>query len=227
MLHKLLKAVVKTQKKHEIQFLNNQPDIKENVIYAVNHSCKWDTQYMIEIAEKHFKILGGKQRLKIVDRIVVTLNGIIWVDRKAKNSKVQSKAKMLKVLQSKGSLMIFPEGTWNLQPSLPVLPLYWGVVDLSRKSGTPILPVCMEYSDEKCKVKFGELIKLQENVDRVEETNKLRDVFATLKWDIWEKEAIVRRTSIDSGYWEREKINRLDEYPLLDYEYENSCVRVV
>lgn len=205
--------------------LNKHPKFQGSCIYAVNHSCKWDSQYMIEIAEKFFWLLAGKQRLKIVDRIAFIINGVIWVDRKDKQSKSESKEKMYKLLNKDESLCIFPEGTWNLTPSKPVLPLYWGCVELAQASGKPILPICLEYKSNICFVKFGELMYVDKNANKYIIIECLKGIFASLKWEIWEKFPIESRKNIESDYWEKEKQRRLNEYKLLNYEYEMSCIR--
>ena len=133
---KILKLIIRTQRKHKFVFLNSHPDIQANCIYALNHSCKWDSQYIMEIAPGSCTILAGKQRLKLIDRLVFILNGVVWVDRKDKSSKNASKEKMHAVLKKGKSLCVFPEGTWNLRPSLPVLPLYWGIVDVIYHQGS-------------------------------------------------------------------------------------------
>ena len=66
---KIFKKILKTQRVHEFVEVNEHPVITGNCIYAVNHSCKWDSQYLMELLPKRFSFLAGKQRLKIVDRM--------------------------------------------------------------------------------------------------------------------------------------------------------------
>lgn len=225
--HRVLKWIIKRQQKHTFLILNSPPYINENCIYAVNHSCKWDFQYMVEIAHKNFYVLAGKQRLKIIDRIAFTWNGTIWVDRKNKNSKSLSKKKMRKVLKRGKSLLIFPEGTWNLTPSTPVLPLYWGIIEIAKSEKVPIIPICMEYVENKCIIKYGDILNIADNEDKKIAVDKLRDIFATLKWDIWENYEVGRRSDVVNEFWEREVERRINEYKLFDYKYEMSCVRKI
>ena len=225
LFHKVLKCIIRTQRKHKFVFLNNHPDIPGNCIYALNHSCKWDAQYMMELGKGRCFILAGKQRLLLLDRIVFCLNGTVWVDRKDKSSKASSKGKMETVLRKGNSLCIFPEGTWNLRPSLPVLPLYWGIVDVAKSSGVPVVPMCFEYRERECFVKYGEAFTVSAKEDKAEVIGKLRDTFATLKWDIWEGFSTEDRKDIPEEYWEKEIERRLKEYKKLDYAYEMSCIR--
>lgn len=225
MFHKVLKRIIQTQRKHKFVFLNNHPDIQTNCIYAVNHSCKWDLQYVMELVPGCCTLLVGKQRLNLIDQLVIILNGVVWVDRKDKSSKAASKEKMYAALKKRKSVCMFPEGTWNLRPSLLALPLYWGIVDVAKKSRVPIVPVCFEYVGRDCYVKYGEAFAVGEEEDKAEVIKHLRDVFATLKWDIWEHFPIVHRDTISDDEWNKEVQRRLLEYTKLDYEYEMSCIR--
>lgn len=226
MLRKVFKKILQNQRIHKFVVLNTPPEqISPKCIYVVNHSCKWDGQYCMELLPGKFYILTGKQRLKIVDRIGIWLNGVIWVDRKRETSRHASKTKMLDKLSRGKSLLIFPEGTWNLEASTPVLPLYWGVIEVAQRSATPIIPLCLEYIEDKCVVKFGEPLHISENSDKAIEIGRLRDVMATLKWDIWEMFTEDKRENITDDYWDKEVEKRLGEYKLLDYEYEMGCVR--
>ena len=227
MFKSVLKKIVKAQRIHKFQQLNKHPDLNSNCIYAANHSCKWDGQYLMEIIPGEFSFLAGKQRMKFIDKFGLNWNGIIWVDRKDKKSKQASKIKMKKVLARGKSLCIFPEGTWNLEPSTLVLPLYWGVIEIAQQANVPIVPMCLEYVGDTCYVKYGDVIHIDEKADKKERIQNLRDVLATLKWDIWEMLPVGKRCDVDEDCWEKEVQRRLKEYELLDYEYEMSCVRKV
>lgn len=85
--HRLLKIIMKSIRKHEFHYINEVPNVLGKCIYAVNHSCKWDFQYMVELAPKPFTILAGKQRLNFIDRVGFIWNGTVWVDRQNKGSK--------------------------------------------------------------------------------------------------------------------------------------------
>ena len=49
LFHEILKTILKSIRKHDFYYISNIPDIDGNCIYAVNHSCRWDTQYMMEV----------------------------------------------------------------------------------------------------------------------------------------------------------------------------------
>ena len=223
--HRLLKFIISMQRQHQFEFLNKAPKIENNRIFAVNHSCKWDFQYMVELAPKHFYVLAGKQRLNFIDRIGFIWNGTVWVDRKSKTSKAKSKQKLNALLGKGKCVCMFPEGTWNLTPAAPLLPMHWGIIELAQKNCVPIVPICLEYSDENCFVKYGKPMYVDSDADKGEAIIKLRDTIATLRWEIWELHPQEKRADVETDNWEKYIASRLREYKKLDYEYEMSCVR--
>ena len=222
---RLFKMIMKSIRKHEIHYINDIPNVSGNCIYAVNHSCKWDSQYMMEVLPRPLYMLVGKQRLDFIDRFGFIWSGTVWVDRKDKTSKVKSKEKLNKLLQKGKNICIFPEGTWNLTPEKPMLPLYWGVIDLAQKNGVPIIPICLEYRKDICYVKTGDPIYVAEDADKLEEITKLREIFATIRWEQWEMFPQEKRCDVEEDYWEKYVTERLAEYPKLNYEYEKRCIR--
>lgn len=112
-----------------------------------------------------------------------------------------------------------------MEPSKPLLPMYWGCIDLARQSGVPIIPLVLEFRDLDCYAKFGEPIWVQNADDKAAKFEELKEIMATLKWELWELFPMVKRTEIDFTAWDREKASRIAAYPKLNYEYEKQCVR--
>lgn len=222
-LYTLLKRIFGTLRKHKFIFMNKPPDIPTNAIYAVNHSCKYDVPYACEAINRPAYVLVGRQRLKLIDRIFFMINGTVWVDRKDRASRKKSMSKMLYLLGHDANVLLYPEGTWNLTPSTPVLPLYWGVTDLARQSDKPVIPVVLEYYEGECIVAFGKAVFVSASDSREEKIRELRDELAALKWQIWEKMPHIGYTSASD--WQREAKRRAAEYPKLDIAYENSVIR--
>lgn len=129
-----------------------------SVIYAVNHFCFADTPIMGRIAPKRSYILLGKQRLGFSDWLYFVLNGVIFVDRKDKADMTASKQAMSAYLNKGRSIVMFPEGTWNLTDNQLMLPMKWGIIDIAKETGAQVIPVVLEYSREKkkCHARFGE-----------------------------------------------------------------------
>lgn len=138
LLHKalfpLLKLIFKSVRKHKFVYLNKIPKFTSNAILAINHSCKNDIPYACEAIGQHCYVLVGNQPLNLIDRLFFNINGTIWVDRKDKRSRKDSANSMVNLLNKGANVLIFPEGTWNLTPSKPMLPLYWGIIDVAQQT---------------------------------------------------------------------------------------------
>ncbi|MBE5965282.1 MAG: 1-acyl-sn-glycerol-3-phosphate acyltransferase [Lachnospira sp.] len=225
LLRPIILKIVTLQRKHKFIYLNQHPDVTENVIYTFNHSCKHDTPYAFQTMKGYGWLLAGKQRLEFIDRLAFIINGTVWVNRKDKDSKKKASNKMLKLLAKKQNILMFPEGTWNLTASTPVLPLYWGCIELARQSKCPILPVALEYINDEVYIKFGQTMYVTKEDDKSEKIEELEDAFATLKYDIWSQFPVIHRENGMKEEWDKEVLRRVTEYPKLDYEYEMSCIR--
>ncbi len=224
LIHPLILRLMKQQKKHELHMLNSHPKVVGNAIYAINHSCRYDMPYAAEAIKQHTYVLVGRQRLNMIDRIAFFLNGVIFVDRKSRSDKTIAKNKMKELILHGKNLCMFPEGTWNLTPSKPMLPLYWGIIDIARETKRPIIPLILEYEKEDCYIKWGEPFYVAETDAKQNKIEELSDKMASLRWDIWEIFPSLLRKELDDTEWEKEMYRRLAEYPKLDYEYERSVI---
>lgn len=230
-IHPFLLLIMKLQRilrRQKIHILNNCSNLdKKCALYVTNHSCRYDIPFACEIIGHRSNVLVGKQRLDFIDRLCFILNGVIWVDRHSSNDKKRAVQRMQELLSQGESILMFPEGTWNLEPSKPMLPMYWGCIDIARCTNVPIVPFVLEYKDKDCYVKFGAPIYVKETDEKSIKFEKLTETMATLKWEIWEEFPITKRQEVDLIEWEREKVARIKAYPKLDYEYEMSCVRKI
>lgn len=224
-IHPLLLKAMPGRRNFPIEVLNEMPQAAGNKIFAINHSCVMDLPVSSEIIKEHYYLLVGKQSLGLVDRIFFFLNGVVYVDRKDKKNKKKSSEKMLQLLQEGKSLLICPEGTWNLTPSKPMLPLNWGIITLAKQTGVPIIPLIMEYYPDCCYAKFGAQLYINQDMDKQEGIELLEEEMATLKWDIWERFPVQKRTDDMKAEFEEMIQNRVAAYPKFDLKYEMSVVR--
>lgn len=228
-LHHILLTIMvnqRKQRKQELHILNKHPICDEQVaIWAVNHSCRYDVPITCEVIGHRVNILAGKQRLDFVDRICFWLNGVVWVDRQSAKHKKKASKKLLKLLQKSEGIVIYPEGTWNLEPSMPLLSMYWGCIDLAKQSGVPIIPLILEFKGLDCYAKCGTPIYVQKADEKSAKFEELKETMATLKWEMWEMFPQESRSELDLKIWDKEKEARITAYPKLDYVYEKKCVR--
>lgn len=200
----------------------------ENVpsIYVVNHSCFQDTPIVCNCIKDKAYILAGKQELEFLDNIFFRLYGSIFVDRKDKNDMSLSKDVMEKYIEKGVSLIVFPEATWNLSEELLMLPMKWGIIDIAKNTGAQIIPILLKYdkSENQCHVKYYDPILIDEAIDKKEAINNIRDMMATDIWNDMLRFEQLKRTEIDVDYLREKMLSVIDEYPKLDFDYEQSVV---
>lgn len=224
-IHPLLLKAMPGRRDFPIKILNDMPKVHGNKIFAINHSCVYDGPVSSEVIKDHFYFLVGKQSLELIDRIFFFLNGVVYVDRKSKKNKKKSSKRMLKILRQGKSLLICPEGTWNLTPSKPMLPLNWGIIDLAKQTGVPIITLILEYYQDCCYAKYGEAIYINEDTSKQKGIEELEEAMATLKWDIWEMFPVQKRTDEMKAEFDEMVRKRVAAYPKFNYEYEMSVIR--
>lgn len=196
------------------------------VIYAVNHFCFADTPIMGRITPRRSYILLGKQRLGFSDWLYFILNGVIFVDRKDKEDMAASKQAMSAYLHIGRSIVMFPEGTWNLTENQLMLPMKWGIIDIAKETGAQIIPTVLQYDREKkkCFVRFDVPMVFTPEDSKAEAIIALRDTLATMRWDFWERNGTFSRASLDMDSERKKLFYSVEEYPPIDWEYESSCI---
>lgn len=226
-LHELLFLFVKNMSKKYIHgelIIDNKLSHKEPVIYAVNHTNVSDTPVVFHTLNKQTYILAGTKSQKLIDSIGFNLNGVVWVDRHSAKSRRKSTDKIYKILSSGGSVMWFPEGTWNLTENLLMLPMRYGIVKMAVKANVPIVPISIHYSGDKIHSRVGEALTVTDNEDAITAITRLRDVLATMKYEQMEACGVYRRTDVDKKEFEILIKASLEEYPTFNREYEENCV---
>lgn len=215
---KIKYKVVKTNKYQKIK------DIP--AIYIVNHYRSQDTPIVCNYIKEHAYILAGKQKLKPEDELFFKGYGSIFVDRKDKEDTGLSKIPMTSYLNQKESLIVFPEATWCLDEALLTLPIKWGAIGLAQDTGAQIITIDLNYDDEnkKCYITYGEPQFVDNSEDKAKRNEDLRNKMAEQKWYQLEKKEILERSKIDVEELRKEHLLPLEEYPELDYEYEQAII---
>lgn len=194
------------------------------IIFAVTHIGKFDIEVLSEAIKDHYYLLSGDYEhiQGIIDAPFIATNGVIYFNERVKEDRAAVSMKMIKHLQGGGNLMYFPEGTWNVTPNLPMLPCYWGIVEVAQKGNAMIIPVAGEQYGKHFKVRIGKNIDMLQFGSSKEEKSKaieyLRDTLATLKWEIWETES-QRRSELGGNEWTQYQEERFREWPYFSLEY--------
>lgn len=196
------------------------------VIYAANHFCFADTPIMGRITPKRSYILLGKQRLGFSDWLFFFLNGAIHVDRKDKEDMATSKLAMSAYLRKGRSIVMFPEGTWNLTENQLMLPMKWGIIDIAKETGAQIIPTLLEYDREQkqCHVRFGAPLVFSAEDNKADSIAALRDTLATMRWEYCERNGTFSRANLDMDAERKKLFYSVEEFPTVDWEYESSCI---
>lgn len=195
------------------------------IIFALTHVGKFDIEVSAMGIKSHFYLLSGDyEHLQgLIDGAFLLINGVLYFNEKVKSDRIKVVDRMIDHLKLGGNLVYFPEGTWNLQPELPMLPCYWGIVDVAQKSNAIIIPVAVEQYNRRFKINIGKNFDMQtfgsDSAEKARAISSLRDVLATLKWEIWETEPILKRNELLGNEWDDYIKARLGEWPYFSLEY--------
>lgn len=124
----------------------------KKIIYAGTHGFHDDIIFSMKTINKHVYLLYGSLMdfYKSFHGLGLWINGVILVDRKIKKSRQSSIDKMVKTLKMGTDILMFPEGTWNKNESVPVQKLYPGIYDVAEKTGAWVVPMATVLDGNIC-----------------------------------------------------------------------------
>lgn len=208
------------------EIINNKKTKTDRpIIFAITHVGKFDIEVISEAIKEHYYLLSGdfEHIQGIIDAPFLGLNGVFYFNEKDKNDRKAVSQKMIDHLKDNGNLMYFIEGTWNLSPNLPMLPCYWGIVDIAKKGNAIIVPVAAEQYGKKFVINIGENFDMNLFGDSLENKSlaidTLRDTLATLKWEIWESVSRLNRKDVTGDEWDKYVSDRYSEWTYFNDEY--------
>lgn len=172
------------------------------LIYACTHVGRYDIEMALQLIRGPAYFLMGDPGAvyKNFDGAVLWLNGVIFVDTAYKEDRYIGKENCIKVLEQGASLLIFPEGAWNITENQIVMPLFPGTAEMAIRTGAEIVPIAIEQYGKHYYANVGENISPvgYTLTQRQELTDLLRDALCTLKWDIWTRFPPVSRADLPS-----------------------------
>lgn len=186
--------------KHTFEIINDKR-IKTNkqYVFMPTHVGKFDLERIFEACNTSCWIFNSDPETvyKNFDGFSLNASGVIHIDTYSKSDRKIALETAIKLLNSGGNLMFYPEGVWNVEPSIPVLPLYKGIVEIALRSNADIIPIALEQYGNHFEVNIGKNITTEdlhnvsfsenENIRTQEILAYLRNVLATLKWEIFER----------------------------------------
>ena len=226
-IHPLAMFVQAATRKYDLHIEGTIPDIQQ-CIFVANHYCIHDIPTACEIIRKHTYILVSDEDKFTMDGLLLSMNGVVWIRRTDKRDRQRAQQDLIAHLKMGHRILMYPEATWNLTPELPVLPMNWGVIKLSKETNVPICPLYLFFTEKVCYAKVGELFVPSRN--DVDDIKELRDRMATLFWNVLEKQPMSRHDDIRFDEQEYSIAERYDEYararkdPVGVREYESQFI---
>lgn len=192
-------------RKQSITIINPAPRCKDQAIFACTHIGENDLENIYEkLGRGCWWFVGDPCFMyRDISGLFVYLNGVLFLDTGDKEDRRIAYLRAIELLNAGGSLMIYPEGARNGSENLPVMPLFSGTANMALETNTSIIPVAIEQYDKRFVINFGSKIDTKNFQNSTELTENLRDVLATLKWEIWENEGMQFRSGIPNDYSEQ------------------------
>lgn len=218
-IHYALLSIVKVDRilsKEKIEIISDKRTFTTRpIIYACTHIGGNDIQRTFEAIKEHaYLFLGDPEGIyKDMTGLLLYLNGVICLETNDKNDRKIAKERAIELLKKGGNLLIYPEGAWNVTDNLPVMKLYTGAVKMALETDADIVPVAIEQYNDQFYINIGKNICVSDmpSIEINELNNILRNLLATLKWEIFESQGIKNRSSIAKEFIETFKQNIVDK----------------
>lgn len=218
MIHPFLCGVLtikRTLLRQRITIVKDESTIIPNrpVIYAVTHIGRYDFEMVMEAIKKFFYALSGDWELMYgtVDDYFFRVNGAIYIDTEDKADRGQTYEYIVAALKQGIPILWCPEGIWNLSDHLPMLNLFSGIIRAAIATNTDIVPIAVDQRGKEFYISIGKNVKAKNLPD--DKQIALRDIMATLKWEIWENFPVEKRSEIPLDYYQNFLKDRIREWP--------------
>lgn len=194
-------------KRRKIIVLNDESTVTDKpVLYVSNHIGRFDVEACFEAIKKHaYLFIGDPEDLyKSLAGLLLYANGMIILETDDKIDRFIAQERAIELLKYGKSLLLYPEGAWNLSINQIIMPLYAGAINIALRSGVEIVPMAIEQKGTNFFVNIGKNIDLS-NVsmkDKYKYVQELRDILASLRWKIWENFECEKRDNVLITYEE-------------------------
>ena len=208
----------KIQQKEKVVVLGDKSHREKGVpvIYACNHIGGNEIERAFLTIKKPAYLMLGNPGILYRSPIwlFMLMNGVISIETFNREDRKVGFHRAVELLSKGGSLLIFPEGAWNVTPNLPVMKTFSGAVRMAKESGREIIPMAVQQYGKTLYYNIGENYSIPCDTEKsVDELNKeLRDKLCTLEWEIMENcSDVLKRETVPDGYldtYQEEIINR-------------------
>lgn len=190
-------------------------------IYAVTHVGLYDYQLITEaLGVQTFAFAGDPEQMYgTFDGYFMEKSGVIYCDTDNPLDRYVAENTAIKYLVNGASVLIYPEGVWNLTPNLLVLPLWPGIIRIAQQANVDIVPVAIEQYGHMFLINYGENFKITNfdvnDIEYIDKSrNALRNKLATLKYEIFSTKKVIKRSRIGdySEYLDKFQNKKLNEW---------------
>jgi 1-acyl-sn-glycerol-3-phosphate acyltransferase len=123
------------------RIIYEQPhDVKKQYIFVANHCSYMDVPMAVKAIRQPVRALGKFELSKIPVFGFLYRNAVVMVDRSSAANRAKSVLEMKEILKKGISIIIFPEGTFNMTDK-PLKDFYDGAFRIAIETQTPIKPV--------------------------------------------------------------------------------------
>ena len=161
----------------------------ENYVFVTTHGFEEDIVSSLQAIDRNAYILSGSldQTMHNPAYLAMWANGMIFVNRKDKESRTNAIAKGKRVLEN-NSILVFPEGSYNNTENELVQNLFHSPYIWSKECNVKVVPMATynEIGTDDVFVRMGDPIDLS-IYNKYEASNILRDQMATLYYNMLEE----------------------------------------
>lgn len=229
MIHPFLVNAMSSKTTGELVVTGEFPK-NQNYLIVANHFCIEDIPTLGQAVKEHFYLLVSDEDKNTFDGLGLMLNGVEWVHRLDKKSRIKASNNAVEILKSGKNFAMYPEATWNLSPNELMLPMNYGCIRIALEAGVPIIPVVSFFEDNVRRTKIGEPYYPTDDLEK--SIDELRDIMATMVFNhiysYYEsnsdrsniyceenngvKEYYEKRDEMDESCWDKNISDRYDKY---------------
>lgn len=190
-INPLLRRILKLATKRKV-FLESYPKLEKGTpyIFASTHSFDEDIIASLSIIDRNaYVLMGTTDQIDYNPQMYAAwANGMVYVDRLNNDSRKESLKKMIRVLNSGSSVLLFPEGGWNNTENLLCQPLFAGPYLLAQATNAKVVPIAAfnEHNSKNIYITVGEPLDFS-NKSKKEALTELRDSLATMMFEHMKK----------------------------------------
>ncbi len=169
--------------------VEHYPELEKDTpyIFASNHWFLED--FMVSLAKLDrdvFTLFGSTNQIEShpVISFLTWLPGMVYVDRSDKGKRQDAMNKMMRLLKSGISVLLFPEGAYNNTENLLCLPLFASPYMLNQITGAKVVPIAVYSLPELDTIygNYGEPMDFT-GMELDEAMELLRDTLATMHYE--------------------------------------------